>query len=457
MRRLSGSLGLLLLAGSVLPRPAAASEGALSSEETVHLTLANALERARRDAPAVLTAAAQTAIAAARREDAGVSLLPTLSASAGLNAGANKTSRSIDNGGVVGAPTTLDAASLSTGLDASLTARWLLWDFGRAASSEEALAAALQAATSDEQTAQRSAVLLVANAYLAVLADEEAVASATQTLEQRTRQADIARRRVAAQVAAPIEEVRASIGVESARGELSRVQGALRRDKAQLAGSMGLPATTELELEAFEVTPVAVTADEAGARAAASRPEVAAAKQRLLTAELQVAIAGANHRPSLLLSGSVGPSWQATDTPSSQTSAGANAALVFSLPLIDPSVGAAERLAMAQRSQAGAALEQVRQAVATEASTAVIDAEQARVSLTIAEQTAKLAAANLVQAEGRYAAGAAPLMELLDAQLQDSLARQALVSQRYQAGRAQFGVIGAIGELGRLFEMAGGG
>lgn len=457
MRRLSGSLGLLLLAGALFAHPAAASESTVSSEETVHLTLANALERARRDAPSVLSAAAQTAIAAARREDAGVSLLPTLSASAGLNAGASKTSRSVDNGGVVGAPTTLDAVSLSTGLDASLTARWLLWDFGRAASSEEALAAALQAATSDEQTAQRSAVLLVANAYLAVLADEEAVASATQTLEQRSRQADIAKRRVAAQVAAPIEEVRASIGVESARGELSRAQGALRRNKAQLAGAMGLPATTELSLEAVEVTPVAVTAAEAGARAAASRPEVVAAKQRLLTAELQVAIAGANHRPSLLLSGSVGPSWQATDTPSSQTSAGANAALVFSLPLIDPSVGAAERLAMAQRSAAGAALEQVRQTVATEASTAVIDAEQARVSLTIAEQTAKLAAANLVQAEGRYAAGAAPLMELLDAQLQDSQARQALVSQRYLAGRAQFSVMGAMGELGRLFEMTGGG
>ncbi len=455
MRRLSGSLGLLLLAGSISPRPASAQEVA-SPAPSVQLTLASALERARRDAPSVLTAAAQTAIAAARRDDAGVSLLPTLSASAGLNAGANKTSRSIDSG-VAGAPSELEAESLSTGLEASLNARWLLWDFGRAASSEEALAAALQAATSDEQTAQRSAVLLVANAYLAVLADEEAVASATQTLEQRSRQADIARRRVAAQVAAPIEEVRASIAVESARGELSRAQGALRRDKAQLSGAMGLPAATELSLERFEVTPVALTADEAGARAAASRPEVAAAKQRLLTAELQVAIAGANHRPSLLLSGSVGPSWQATDTPSSQTSAGANAALVFSLPLIDPSVGAAERLAMAQRSAAGAALEQVRQAVATEATTAVIDAEQARVSLTIAEQTAKLAAANLVQAEGRYAAGAAPLMELLDAQLQDSQARQALVSQRYQAGRAQFGVIGATGELGRLFEMAGGG
>lgn len=456
MRRLSGSLGLLLLAGSFSPRPAAASEGATSSEATVHLTLASALERARRDAPSVLTAAAQTAIAAARRDDAGVSLLPTLSASAGLNAGANKTSRSIESG-VAGASTELEAESLSTGLEASLNARWLLWDFGRAATSEEALTAALEAATSDEQTAQRSAVLLVANAYLAVLADEEAVATATQTLEQRTRQADIARRRVAAQVAAPIEEVRASIGVESARGELSRAAGALRRDKAQLAAAMGLPATTELALERFEVTPVAVTATEAAARAAASRPEVAAAKQRLLTAELQVSIAGANHRPSLLLSGSVGPSWSATDAPSSQTSAGANAALIFSLPLIDPSVGAAERAAMAQRSAAGAALEQVRQAVATEATTAVIDAEQARVSLTIAEQTAKLAAANLVQAEGRYAAGAAPLMELLDAQLQDSLARQALVSQRYLAGRAQFSVIGAMGELGRLFEMAGGG
>ena len=158
MRRLSGSLGLLLLAGSFSPRPASAQEVA-SPAPSVQLTLASALERARRDAPSVLTAAAQTAIAAARREDAGVSLLPTLSASAGLNAGANKTSRSVETGGAAGLSTELESESLNTGLEASLNARWLLWDFGRAATSEEALAAALAAASSDEQTAQRSAVL----------------------------------------------------------------------------------------------------------------------------------------------------------------------------------------------------------------------------------------------------------------------------------------------------------
>ena len=448
---------LLLLAGALaaLPMDAGADEGAVAAP--MQLTLADALERARSEAPAVLAAAAQTAIAKARSEDAGVSLLPTLSASAGLSAGANKTSRSVETGGAAGLPTELESEALTTGAEASLTARWLLWDFGRVAASEEALKASLEVAGKDEASAGRSAVLLVANAYLAVLADGEAVASAQQTVAQRSRQFEIARRRVAAEVAAPIEEVRANIAVESARAELSRAEGALRRDKAQLAGALGLPAATDLMLEPFSPTAVSVTASEAATRALASRPEVASAKSRLLAAELQVAVAAANHRPSLLLSGSVGPSWSATDAPSSQTGAGANAALLFSLPLIDPSVDAAARLAVAQQAAARAALAQVEQSVATEAVTAVVDAEQAAVALAIAEQTAKLAAANLVQAEGRYAAGAAPLMELLDAQLQDSLARQGLVSQRYLAGRSMFAVLGALGEVEQLVEMANGG
>lgn len=456
MRRFPLTL-LLLVAGSlpVLPRVAvAAGEPAVAPRK---ITLAEALSMAKAQAPAVLSAAAQTAVASVRLDDAAVGLLPTLSASAGLNAGANKTSRSIDNAGIAGAPTELESEALTTGAEASLNARWLVWDFGRIAASEAVLKAALDGSMLDEATAQRSSLLLVANAYLAVLADEEAVSSAKQTVEQRTRQLDIARRRVAAEAAAPIEEIRANIAVESSRGELARAEGALRRDKAQLAGALGLPASIELALAPFVPTSVAVTTSEASERALAARPEVAAAAARVVTARLQVSLAEAGQRPSLLLTGGMGPSWSASDAPSSQTSAGANAALVFSLPLLDPSVGAATRAAVAQKAAAEAALAQVSQSVSTEAVTAVVDAEQATIALGIAEQTAKLAAANLVQAEGRYAAGAAPLMELLDAQLQDSLARQGLVAQRYLAGRAQFVLLGALGEVDRLVEMAGGG
>lgn len=456
MRRFPLTL-LLLLVGSLPSVPVAAATETAPSVSTRKMTLSEALSMAKAEAPAVLAAAAQTAVATVRLDDASVGLLPALSASASLNAGANKTSRSIDNAGVVGAPTELESEALTTGAEASLNARWLVWDFGRIAASEAVLKAALEGATLDEASAQRSALLLVANAYLAVLADEEAVASARQTVEQRSRQLDIARRRVGAEIAAPIEEVRANIAVESARGELARAEGSLRRDMAQLAGALGLTAATDFTLEPFVPTPVAVTVSEAAERALAGRPEVAAAAARVRTASLQVSLAEAAQRPSLLLSGSVGPSWSASDAPSSQTSAGANAALVFSLPLLDPSVGAGTRVAMAQKAAAEAALAQLSQSVSTEAVTAVVDAEQASIALRIAEQTAKLAAANLVQAEGRYAAGAAPLMELLDAQLQDSLARQGLVAQRYLAGRAQVVLLGALGEVERLVEMAGGG
>lgn len=449
------ALPMILLLAVALPGAAAAQATSASAvSEKVRLTFEEALAKAGAEAPSVLSAAAQTAVAAVRVEDAGVALRPTLSASAGLNTGASKVSRSIEGAGLPVSSGDLESETLSLGASATLTARWLLWDFGRTALSEEALEASRASASSDERAARRSATLLVSGAYLAVLADEESVASARATLEHRTRQQEIASRRVKAEMAAPIEETRASVAVAVARGELARAEGQLRRDIAQLAGALGLSPSTELELFPVTFAPVVMTEAEAGARAVSMRPEVAAAAARVEAASLAAAASGAAQRPTLLLTGSIGPDWSETDAPSSQTSAGANAGILLSLPLLDPSTAAATRLAEAQRAAAMAGLEQVRQAVATEAVSAVIEARQAAESLSIAEQTARLAAANLAQAEGRYAAGAAPLMELLDAQIQDSQARQSLVLQRYQAGRSQVALAAATGDFDLLQEAS---
>lgn len=453
MSRFALPLCLLL----TLPNAAAAraeSPETEASSAPLRLTFDEALARAQADAPAVLAAAAQTAVASVRLDDAGASLRPSLSASAGLNTGASKVSRSVETGAAPGLSADLETETLSLGASATLSARWLLWDFGRTARSTDALAASRRGAVSDERSAKRSAALLVAGAYLAVLADEEAVASARLTLEHRFRQQEIAARRVKAELAAPIEETRTSVAVASAQGELARAEGQLRRDRAQLAGALGLSPDTELSLAPVAFQPVTLRTAEAAERALSNRPEVAASAARLEAATLAVDAARAGQRPTVVLSGSVGPDWSKTDAPSSQTSAGANAGLLLSVPLFDPTTDAAVRLADAQKVAAEAALRQLRQSVATEAVTAVFEAQQAADALTISEQTARLAAANLAQSEGRYAAGAAPLMELLDAQIQDSQARQALVLQRYQAGRSQVALVAATADFDLLKPVA---
>jgi outer membrane protein TolC len=64
-----------------------------------------------------------------------------------------------------------------------------------------------------------------------------------------------------------------------------------------------------------------------------------------------------------------------------------------------------------------------------------------------AERNAELAAANLQMAEGRYAAGTAQLLELVDAQAQDVTARVAVIQQRFQLARAEVALLASTNQL----------
>jgi len=81
---------------------------------------------------------------------------------------------------------------------------------------------------------------------------------------------------------------------------------------------------------------------------------------------------------------------------------------------------------------------------------AAIAVRTARDTVQRAERLAAGAAANLEQAQGRYEAGAAPLLELLDAQTQDTTARLAVIQARMRLGQSHVRLLGATGRLARI-------
>ena len=81
---------------------------------------------------------------------------------------------------------------------------------------------------------------------------------------------------------------------------------------------------------------------------------------------------------------------------------------------------------------------------------AAIALRAAEISLEQAQRLAATSAANLEQANGRYQAGAAPLLELVDAQAADTTARYSLVSARQNLQVARVNVLTATGEITRL-------
>ena len=61
-----------------------------------------------------------------------------------------------------------------------------------------------------------------------------------------------------------------------------------------------------------------------------------------------------------------------------------------------------------------------------------------------------VAAANLDQATGRYQSGAAPLLEIIDAQAADASARAQVITARLAWQTARLNVLVATGEVARL-------
>jgi outer membrane protein TolC len=391
------------------------------------LTIHEVLTRATANAPAVLTAVERARASSAQIDVNRAQYLPSVSLS-------TSPSLSVSNGNYVAAAgvPSVGQTIVSGQIDATVGARWTIFDFGRTSAAVAVAEASARASRIDIESSRRAAVSAAVAAFYAVVLDQAAVEVARESERQRTRSLAVTRGFTDAGARPPIELTRAEVALSSARVDIANALAQLRVDQTALLAAIGFEGTEELEVRPPSTLPEVVDLTSA-AQAASVRPEVLATHQRVQVADAQARAAQRGYWP--VLSANANASLRYTERfgqPGSGVSETATAAVSLVWPVFDPTVAANVRLAEANASVARAQDAQTLFAARSEAMQAVVAARVARQAIEQAEVLVRGAAATLALAEGRYANGAATLIELVDAQTSDAQARGALIRARWQ-------------------------
>lgn len=337
--------------------------------------------------------------------------------------------------------------SFSVGLGATA---WEIDLFGRVRNLQDAALETYLATDEARRSTQLALVAEVANAWLALAADQSQLALARQTLDSRRRSLELTRQRRDAGADSGLALAQAQTGVESARRDVAAYEAQVQQDLNALQLLVGAalpPALWPAQQPAGAVA--ALVAVPAGLPSAVlqQRPDVMAAEHRLKATHADIGAARAALYPRISLTASAGT---ASRSLGDLFKGGAwSFAPSVSLPIFDGGAAQAgvrsaevgREIALAGYEQAvQTAFREVADALATRATLAErLDAQRALVDAT--QRSFDLA-------DARWKAGASSYLEVLDAQRSLLAARQALISlqQVEQANRITlFKVLGGGG------------
>jgi len=411
------------------------------SPAPLRLSFAETVRRAAGQAPAVELAGLHTDEATARVRQARGAFLPSLSvAGAWLNRDFNSKAQGISFPGV---PTIIGPF---TAYDARVRASQTLLDFSslarlRAARAQVAGSTAEGGAVSEGAAAGAAlAYLRVARAAAQVVARraDSAVAADLVTLAQAQKNAG---------VSAAIDVTRARTQLVSAAGALLVARNQLDRARIDLARALGLDPWTPIEITdtltaALPVADVPAGADSIVALALARRPDLVAEVARGDVARTVQSAITAERLPRIDVAGDYGVSGL---TPS--TSVGTRQLGVqVSIPILDGfrrEGRAAEQSAVVRESDVRA--RDLRQQIAADVETALLDLASAQAQQAIATERLRLAADEMSQARERFAAGVAGNIEVINAQASLLRARDTDIDARYSAATARVALARAAG------------
>ncbi|HKP55142.1 MAG TPA: TolC family protein [Polyangiales bacterium] len=426
----------VLLSLAAAAQVAGAQDGPIAS-----VSLADAMQHARRDPPAVLRAVAALHEAEAQSDYARSQWLPALKLEAGGG-------YAYDN--QLAAPGTprIEGHAITARGAASL--EWTALDLARSArvSAAEATAASERSALA---AVQDRAALLAAELYFRAAAADALVSAAELSLERRTQQRAAAAALVQAGTRSPVDVQRAEIERVSAEYALHVRKSERRAAFAALAAALGRPAS---EL----VRPVDPTAALRGTQASLARARALAfgRRQELRSAASAIEAREGEHDAAL---GARWPTLGASATASSsyadvRSGVGlegdqyaATAGLFLRWPSFDPAIWG--RAAATEAAVTVAARE--RDALRHDIDAQVVQAYYALERATTESQraVAVLEAAEVAREaqNGRYLTGLASLLELLDAEDLEQDARERRIETTRDEAIARAQLLAACGEL----------
>ncbi|OFX34386.1 MAG: hypothetical protein A2Z07_00160 [Armatimonadetes bacterium RBG_16_67_12] len=220
--------------------------------------------------------------------------------------------------------------------------------------------------------------------------------------------------------------VRAQAGLAAAEGDLIAARNAVDQSKAALNATVGLSPMAPIAVAQPQPVPALTVAAADLARLVEDRPEVKRALAEIDAAEAALALAQAGNGLRVTLSGSATQSF----APGTTTSYAITSTV--SLPVADAGrLQAQVTEATANLAAARARIETTRLTVQQQAVTALLSILDARARIVSARAQLAFAQESLRLAQGRFAAGAGPLLEVTDAQTVLVLAEVTLARAEY--------------------------
>lgn len=347
---------------------------------------------------------------------------------------------------------TAGVSTVSNTPSASLTASYLLYNFGgRRAGIENARQLLIAANASADATLQ-SLFLSAVKAYFGALSAEASVTASLASEESARRSWLAAEAQVKAGTATPADELQAKTAYAQAVFNRIQAQGVARSARGSLANVMGLQPTHAPSLQPLpEQHPnlsmekdINHLIDEALAR----RPDLAAANAQIKAAQASVITSRASGLPSLSLNGSVSNSTAMVVGSNAINTRDGAITINLTFPLFTGFDTTYKVLA---------AREQVENSTETRrqlANQVTLEVWQAYQNLRTQSQALRSARTLLASATlsyqlnlGRYEAGVGTILEVLSSQSALASARQQHVSALYNWNIARFSLAQSIGML----------
>jgi outer membrane protein TolC len=418
MRTIAPVLALCLLSALAVPAGVAA-------QAPTPMTLARLVEAAEQRNPAIAAARLAVVAAEARVLLARAGRGPTVTASAGPSV----------SGG------TSAAVTQGTSASASISTAYTLYDGGQTAHAVRAAEANLKAARMSLEATRQDTALSVANAYIAVLRAERTVRVREQVVVQNRELVRLAEGQFRAGVVARADVVRAQAGLAAAEGELIAARNAVDQANAALNITIGQPPAAPIGVAPGPQVPRPSLVQAGLAALAEERPEVRRALAEIEAAEAGLALAQAGGSIKVTLDGRVTQSFTPTAQPNSWS-----VGSTVSLPISDAGKTAASIAeASALLAAARARIETTRLSVQQQGLAAFLNVMNARARIESARAGLAFAQESLRLAQGRYAAGAGPFIEVIDAQTAMAQAEVTLASAEFDELAAVVALRHAVG------------
>lgn len=430
----------MLRSGASLPGDAAPIACAASPENPPELSLEAAIDLAMCSNPQVRAAWAAIKVQAGAVGEAKAAYLPTLTGSV---------SRLDDR---TWFPGSTNAATHTAGNTVYAALTWRLLDFGGRAANLSAARSLLEAASATHDAALQKTLTAVIQAYFdvqtaqaALIAKQEAVSIATDTLQT-------ARRKEQRGAGSNGDTLQAETTLARASLDRSRAEGDLNKAKAVMVYAMGMPpgaAVNVMPLEPPKAEELGTSLASWLDQAQQGHPAIAAARAQIDAARARVDVARSEGLPSLDLSASFYQNGRPGQGLSSTQTRERLVGVTLNLPIFEGFARTYKiRGADALVEQRAAELLDVEHRVAMEVVQAYSDAAAALRNLEASDALLRTAQSSLASSRRRYEKGAADVLEILSIQKTLADAQQERIRCVSEWRSASLRVVSAAGQLG---------